>query len=276
MVPEVGIYRDVPNQEYQAWDAASASRLNKLARSAAHLRYAIDHPEQTDAQAFGEMLHTCVLQPELFQGRYVVAPKCDRRTKAGKTEWGVFEALNADRQIVEPDPWRRCENMAHAVRTHPAARALLDARMDTEVSAVWKCRRTGVLCKLRADALADLGGIPVVIDLKTTEDASRRAFERSIWTFGYHRQAAMYLDGLAAHGRVCESFCFIAVEKSPPHAVAVYRITDEVVAMGGEEVARLLATYGECVRTGRWCGYGEQVVDIGLPAWTMRQIEDAA
>ncbi len=273
MKPEPGIYRDMPSAEYHALDAASASRLNKLHRSAAHCRYSIDHPEQTPAMAFGSMLHSLVLEPEAAAVQYAVAPACDRRTTVGKATWAEFCTANVRKTVVDGDEYFRACDMANAIQNHPAARALLDARTDTELSAVWRCRDTGVLCKLRTDGVCNLDGIGLALDLKTTEDASPWTFERTIFNYRYHVQGAHYLNGLAANGIQCESFVLIAVEKHPPYGVAVYRLRDDVLAVGGDEVAGLLKTYGKCEASGAWPCYSHHVKEIGIPAWAIRQYE---
>ena len=79
---------------------------------------------------------------------------------------------------------------------------------------------TGLQCKCRPDWISADGGI--LVDLKTTEDASPREFQRSIAKWRYHVQAGWYMAGIeAAYGTRPSGFIFIAVEKKPPFAVGV-------------------------------------------------------
>jgi hypothetical protein len=113
----------------------------------------------------------------------------------------------------------------------------------------------------------------MISDLKTTTDASPRSFERAMYTFGYFLQAAHYLKGAQAIGIPAEHFCIIAVEKQPPFAVAIYRVMDEIIAIGERERNRLLSLYWECETKDNWPGYGDGIRSIGLPDWAIRELE---
>jgi exodeoxyribonuclease VIII len=179
------------------------------------------------------------------------------------------------REILAADDYAAVKAMGDAVLTHPAAAKLLGAMTDWELSGLWDCRQTGERSKCRCDAVGDYDGIPICLDLKTTRDASPKAFERAVWNYHYHTQAAHYVEGLAVLGRPVESFGIVAVEKEPPYAVGVYRILDDVLAVAREEVFRLLALHRECRESGRWPAYSDEVRDIGLPKWAWRELEEA-
>jgi hypothetical protein len=291
--PAPGVYRDVPAAEYHAWDAASNSRLSTLLRSPAHMYHEVTHPhDPTDAQVLGDATHLYVLQPEVAPTRYVVAGQCEAFSKAGAPCANAGKHLRAGRwfcgvkghdpeggalgehtlTVLTLDQDAVCGGMAAAVRAHPAARQLLDALTETELSVVWD-DAAGVRCKLRTDGLA--GGLGVVVDLKTTTDASPDGFTKSIFAYGYHRQAAFYLRGLAAAGvaPTPDIFTFIAVEKLAPFAVAVYQVRPDAIEAGTRQIERLLETYRRCDESGTWPGYGDEPMQISLPAWAWNQID---
>jgi hypothetical protein len=263
--PVPGVYADLPSDVYHNIKAASNSRLSLLKRSPAHLRYELDNPQpKSPALALGEAAHLCILQPDLFTGRYVVPPDCDRRTKDGKATWAAFCADNAGRELLAADDHGRCRAIREAVMAHPFARKLLAAAGETELSAVWDDPASGVRCKMRADKVAQ--DWLTLVDLKTTRDASPDAFEKAIYNFGYHRQGGMYLDGMARNDRVYECYAIIAVETDPPHGVAVYQLDDAALEMGTAELRPLLAKYAECERSGQWGGYPTDIQWISVPA----------
>jgi exodeoxyribonuclease VIII len=172
------------------------------------------------------------------------------------------------------DVWHQLHGMRDAVLNHPAAGALLR-----------NCR-------------------DVVIDLKTTDDASPEGFSKSIANWRYDVQAPYYLDGLrealrqsgdqppaegAAElsaywidektGVLCrcrpdfwrgepKHFVFIAVEKKPPYAVGVYVLDEESMALGAAKYRANLNTYAECLANDNWPGYGDKVQTISVPAWS--------
>ena len=62
----------------------------------------------------------------------------------------------------------------------------------------------------------------MVVDLKSTIDASARGFAKSVRTYGYAFQCAWYLEeGLQPNGEKPTEFIFLAVEKKAPYLTAV-------------------------------------------------------
>lgn len=263
-----GLYPDIPDADYHAFEACSNSRLTALARSPAHCRAMIDDPAPSSpAQLVGRATHAAILQPELFERSYTAAAALDRRTKRGREAWDALVEAYGRGQVLRADDYELCLRMREAVLAHPAAREILGAPGEREVSALWhhEGAPTGLLCKGRIDHLA--AGAPLVADLKTTRDASPEAFERSLWQYGYHRQAAFYTHGLAALGHPIDDFLFVCVERTPPHGVAVYRISDDAVEAGWRQLTQLLETYDRCCRSGRWPGYSNEIQSVTLPRW---------
>lgn len=273
--PPNGVHIDVPMDEYHTWDAASNTRLNRLKRSPAHLKAYLDEPPpDTAALRLGRATHAAVLEPDLFAERYVCGPPGDRRKKEVKEAWAEIEAQYSPEYILKPDEYDACIAMRNSVRRRMSAAGLLGGQGDCELSVVWKDAATGVTCKARADRVSyDLAG-GTIVDLKTTTDASRLNFERAIFSLGYYRQAALYLNGFNAAGRSVRHFTIIAVEKTPPYEVGVYRLTEGALEAGEDEIKELLKKYRECVETDEWPGYPDEIQDIALPSWAWNRIED--
>lgn len=261
--------------EYAANPAINNSFLGDVRRSPALAVYRRDNPTDTEAMARGRALHSMVLEPGQFIASYIEAPECDRRTKEGKAVWAQFEANAAGRTILKASDAEQIASMAAAIDRHPAAASIISLIEATELSLFWDDPIIGIPCKARVDALAKVGEQVLAVDIKTTRDASREEFARSCWTYGYHRQAAFYLDGLAACGRPAMGWVLIVVESDPPHQVAVYRLDEASIDAGRAEIRRLLGVVAECMRTGQWPGYPDQVVDLSLPVWALARAESS-
>lgn len=289
--PPPGVYRGVPAAEYHAWDAASNSALNRLARSPMHARWELDNPSPpTEATLRGDALHLAVLEPQLFSERYVVAGQCSAvlqtgvrrgeecgapgkavhggRWMCGSHSVGIGEDV---RTVLPAAVYRACVSMHAAAVAHPDVAALLAATDDRELSIVFDWPETQVRCKARIDVPALAAG--VLGDLKTTQDASEGAFMRSIVRYGYHRQAPFYLTGcrelhsLGLLPSAPTDFLFIPVEADPPHGVGVYRLSDGAVSAGRESLQRLIPQWALCTARGMWPGYAQEIRDITLPDW---------
>jgi hypothetical protein len=274
--PEPGVYPGVPFTDYLSWDAASNSQLTTLSRSPAHLAESRRQPrEDTPALVMGRAIHTACLEPQLFASQYVRGIEGDGRTKAVKEARAKLIVENPTKEVLSATDHDDALEIATTLRARPTSGALLSVDGMREVSIVWDDDATGLRCKARIDLLSDLDG-GTVLDLKSTQDARRDPFERSIYTYGYYRQAAFYLAGCYALGIAARHFMIVAVEKTRPYLSQAYRITDEAIEVGANEVSALLEVWAECLATGVYPGYDEAIHDIGLPPWAWQKAADAA
>jgi len=272
----LGIVYGMPADQYHAIDALSNSALSMLNRSPRHYwaNYLNpDRPERsaTAAMAAGTLAHSLVLEPGTVSNLYAVRPEgMDGRTKEGK-QWA---ADNAGRIIVTAEQMATAEAQRAAVLAVPDLAELL-ASGSPEVSTFWIDHETGTHCKMRADWVHPLAdGRVILLDLKTTQDASPEQFGRSVWTYGYHRQDAWYTRGFAlAGGPEVAAFVFAAVTGSYPFIAVPYTLDDQARWQGQEECDELLATYAECRNSNNWPAYGDGVQMLSLPGWAQRDME---
>ena len=263
------------NAAYHAHPAVSKSHLDLIARSPLHYwaRYLDPNrvaPEPSPQMRLGTALHTHVLELSRWDEEIAVAPQCDRRTKAGKDAFAAFEASSVGKTVITADDAEVVMAMGRAVLRHPAAAMLLGMPGKAETTHMWTDASTGLECKCRPDWLMDDGSI--VVDLKTTKDASPRGFKQSIANFSYQKQAAWYLHGLEqATGRRPDQFIFICVESTAPYACAVYAADAEMIERGHDQAMRDLAKLAVCKAADHWPSYSDQIETISLPGWMTGQ-----
>jgi hypothetical protein len=264
-----GVFYDMPASRYHAAQGVSNSMLRHLARSPGHLQaYLEQSEEQAPAMLFGQIVHQLLLEPDQPWSWAVRPPGLDGRSKEGK-EW---KARVGDKPVLDHQDWLHVEGVVSSVRCHPTARLALGAGKP-EVS-IFKAFHLGgtVLRKARIDFVNEGNAL---VDIKTLEDARPEAFARQMVNLRYHVQAAYYLDAwndsLPAGVNPKEAFVFIAVEKQPPYAVAVYDLARDAINAGRGEYIRLLQLYMECERQGEWPSYNPDIQEINLPAWAQRK-----
>lgn len=189
-----------------------------------------------------------------------------------QAEW---MANNGHRTVLDEEQWKHLHGMRDAVMAHPYAAKLLAMPGATEQSYYWIDERTGLLMRCRPDRRTDSG---IIIDLKSTEDASPEEFARSIANYRYHVQEPLYVDGTNEAIRQAQLdiplsrfMVFIAVEKKPPYAVGVYKLDMESVDIGRMEYREDMTKIAKAVATDEWPGYGDTVQSISLPAWKKAQ-----
>jgi hypothetical protein len=255
------------NEAYHALKAVSPSQIKVLGRSPLHyhdrfLAEDREKPEPTPAMLKGTALHTAVLEPQLWDSTIAVPrQRFDGRTKAGQAAAAEFDRESAGKIVISPEDADEVRRMADAVRTHPAARFLLELPGRREASYTWTDEATGLECKTRPDWHSE--DRRIVVDVKTCRDASRVEFAKAISNLDYHVQAAWNQDALQA-----EQFITIAVENVRPYAVAVYPASGALIAAGQRRIQAAMTQLAECWQSGRWPGYGDLVQEpIDLPGW---------
>jgi hypothetical protein len=260
-------FTDEPNEAYHARSELSASMLKTLDRSprvfeAQYVTKEIDK-EPSAAMQFGTMVHAAILEPEAFQQRYLACPdECsDRRTKAYK-EW---VATLGDREPITQSDFVRIQRIRAAVKAKRVATAILDAAFIREKSFSYVDFLTGVDCRVRFDGLAG----DVIVDLKTVSDGSEAAFAKSVADFGYHLQAAHYIEGFRTLDPSRDwQFAFITLETQVPFRVRVFKLDDAAIAVASARRMELLEFYKLRMESGDWSEAGEdEVTVISLPNW---------
>jgi exodeoxyribonuclease VIII len=251
--------------DYYTTPAISASGLKLIKRSPAHYHASLTAPRiQTAAMALGSATHAAILEPHEFDNRYTVMPEgLDRRTKEGRA---VYDAIIASgKQALSVPDMALIRGMQQAVHADPIAQGIWALPHHIEKEHYFQVR--GLAAKMKPDFYIEpCADFPagLILDLKTTPDASRAGFGAAVWRQDMAIQAAFYVDNLLPGA----DFWWLAVEKSAPHLVAFYKCTPKVFEYGRELISDLLDTYELCMADGIWPGYSDTVQDISLPGWT--------
>ena len=263
----------ISNAEYRSRDGVSSTDLKKIAKSPAHYRYWKDHPQRdTPSLLIGRAAHKYMLEKEDFFKEFAVAPNVDRRTKAGKEEWALFEVENQGKDIISADDFEKIKEMHEALYSTPFVAKLLSG--EKELSYFLEDEQTGVIMKCRPDCQTQVGDTHILIDYKTTDNAESDDFMKQAIKLMYDLQLAMYKDILDKVKGVEHSVIFIAQEKNPPYCVNVLEANEYFIKSGRDMYRSMLDTYAECVKKNEWKGYmNGEINTLGLPAWLQKQYE---
>lgn len=317
IAPKVGVFEGISNAEYHSGPEKSKSSTDLIRKSPAHyLHSRTAERKETAAFLKGTMTHDRVLEPEEFWNRYAepfVAPEgaldtmpemkaylkaldlpvggnkpdLADRIRAADPSAIILDDARAehaasvgDKQIITAADMAEVVAMHGQIMSHPKAGKLLAPGSGVpELSCYWTDEETGVRCRCRPDFWRHDG---VIVDLKTCLDASYDGFQKSVWKWRYHVQAAFYLDGIEAALRQAPStttmpapkaFLFVAVEKTAPYGVGVYHLDAQNIAIGRREYREDLARFAECERTGEWPAYSPNIEAMSLPDWVLRREE---
>ncbi len=261
-----GVY-DIPADEYHRQPALSSSGARRLLPPGcpALFRYEQDNPpESTSDFDFGHAAHRLVLGAG---ADFVSVDAPDWRTKAAKEQRDLARETGAVALLAHE--YERVMAMADALTAHPLAILLLaPGSGQPEQSLFWTDRPTGVQRRARLDWLPEqTSGRMLVPDYKTSVTVDEEELARAIYRYGYHQQAAWYLDAVTALGLTpVARFLFIFQLKTPPYLVRVVEPTELALTIGRDLNRQAIDLFAECTRTGVWPGY-DDVSLIGLPGW---------
>ena len=240
----------------------SSTNIRTFKKNRKQFEYSLTHDlvKQTKAMADGTAVHAFFLERDKFDTDFVIKPADMRlNTKAGK-EWALE---HQSKIIIDSELGNNLYEMEKSFMDSPA-KLIYDIKGQTELSYFWDDLGT-IKGKCRPDWISDDGEI--VVDVKTTTDASPRGFQKSISTWGYHLQLGWYLRGLRKLGLSAEQFIFIAIEKTAPFCVGVYRADQEMINYAMKELDQLMPEIQTAMVSNEFPDYTPEITSIGLPPW---------
>jgi len=275
MLP-IGLHENISHDVYHA-DPSERPSLSShlagilLARSPAHAK--LSHPrfggafpdKPSDEMNVGSIIHGLLLGG----GADIVEIDADNyRTKAAQ------EARDAAYQAGKvPILRHKYEALLLTVGSIREVLPVDFSKARTEVTAIWKS--DGCPCRARLDSLFDDWSI---VDLKTCENANLSSESRSMFSFGYHRQAVANIEAVEtlipeAAGRV--KFFDLFVETAPPYGVIMAELAGDFRDLGQRQWKRAKSLWEQCLTTGDFPVYSPQKI-VAAPAWAMSEEMGAA
>lgn len=262
-------YHDLPFETYCEIPAANSHGLMDIRnKSPKYYQWKKSKPRTTDSMAFGTLVHWIILEPKVLEERMCLKKTVDGRTKEGKAYNADFQASLLPHQVaVDEETYDKVRFVRDQLAAHPYTSKLIGKGLSEQVGC-WVHNETQVFCKTRLDKLFPKEGW--IIDVKTTYDASPRAFQKQMVNLDYDLQAAFYMKGFEyIYKRRPEGYIYLCVENTEPHDIAIYTPEQTVIDHGNYKFQQGLMTYAECVKSGQWPGYEPRAVPMELPGWAV-------
>lgn len=236
------------------FEAAQHPQDDSLAAKLGGLSYA---PDKRDALRFGSAVHLMLLgdaeKIALWTGKVRNGGKWDAFQDEQRAK-GKTVILNAKEHA-------HARAVADAILRHKHAMRLLfdDTIVEQRIDWRWLDR------DVRSTPDAWRRG-KYIADLKTTVSAKPDLFNRHALRFHYHAQAALYVTCVEEHDvSQLDDFYLIAVEKTRPYPVTIFRFSDEAIDVGRRLIRLWMEALLECERSNEWPEYSESVVDLDMP-----------
>ena len=265
----MGFGQQMTNAEYHAHKAISKSKLDAARKSGRHFYDVVYGParESTPTFDFGTLFHASGLPGENVDDIAVRMPEgMKKTTKEGK----AFVAEHKGKIIVSSSDAYVLDQMMLSLREHPFTAGLVNGELKGKSEQSFFCTdpETGLELKARPDFLMD--DLSLIIDLKSTVDASPKGFQRSVANYRYFVQASHYLDVIeGATGTRPQAFLFVAVEKTRPFSTAVYMADQAMIDLGKQQAREDLNNIAQWIADNKFPGYSERVEEISLPKWML-------
>jgi hypothetical protein len=255
------------NEQYHAADGISSSAVKTVANSTlAHWKGEVR--ESKTAFDLGTAVHSLVLEPHLD---HVVCGPDDRRSADWKAKYRAA-TMNGQLLLTSGD-FEQAQAMAASVLANENTRLMLQNKSTViEASFFADDPDTGLKIKTRPDAFVRDRGL--VIDIKTTLDASPNGFQREIRKYGYDMQAAFYLRALRLAGEDAAEFLFVAVEKKPPYAVCLHVLAGDYLRYADERVTHTLHRIAQAEAAGEFPTDWPDLNIVQLPQWLADTTDD--
>lgn len=276
IIPPPGLHA-MCDADYFALPLPNASSTKRLIDGTnAHLAHSLENPEPgSDAMLLGSYLHAMVLAPQLLETDYIVHGSIDRRTRDGKAEWDAI-TKRANLTGATPIPASlaaQASAMATAIRSHVDCARLINILSDREITVIGDI--AGRPAKAKLDGIIRLAGASIIVDLKTTSDASPLGFANAAARHHYYHQAAWYARLLEQHLPPVDDVLLLAVETNPPHLCSVYRVPATARAAADQRIDALAARWW-LVAEGDRSGYPTGITNLDPPRWWIDAHERAS
>lgn len=270
MFDKDGIFHDIPEDVYHGLNAFSNSQAKRL----------LDVPAATqvpfaasDAMSFGTAFHSAILEPEIFSKTYIGMPDFgDLRKTVNKEEKKFFIDSNPCDNYLTAQEMAKITGMKDSIMSHPLMAGIF-SEGEAETSIFWKDEQTGIDCKCRIDWIP--GKYKMLVDVKTTKDASIRGFDREVRKYRYYMQAPVYMSAYNMFSEFQDRvnmFVFVAVESSPP-----YRFNPFFISLSGnygiiglENWHDAIEKEKRCRELNHWESYNvsdSEIMELIAPGW---------
>lgn len=270
------------NEQYHALPSISKSGLDLIAKSPAHFKAGFQGIG-ADTARIGTGAHALVLENGKGLLTGIDRKRASNADKEAWDEWfaenGATESIATELKAAEWFP--EFERQTGNVIVTPSEKGELEAMRDSVLTVAGDLftggvaeqsilfEHDGVDCRVRPDYMSVDKN--VMVDLKSSADASERGFRSSCAKYRYHVQHAMYSAGLMSETQHWPDFYFVVFEKKAPYPAAVYKLNEDAINHGIYLMERDLATYKRCLEDDEWPGY-ESNYNLSIPIWEAPEV----
>jgi len=276
---ELGLFEGISNDEYHKSQGLSSTSIKPAIKSLNLFNEVMSGrvPRKQTRQMFlGGAVHALTLEAYDFGNQVAVSKKFGTKN-VDKEEKAEFYAANEGKIVINTEDYERCRYMRDSLLNLEEVRDIFKTGKP-EVSGYYidkgekgRNNGTGMLCRYRPD-WENSWCMP---DIKSTVDASKEAFRKTIEKFNYHVSAAHYLEGSRIlTGQTHNWFPLLCVEPEPPFEAAVYLLGPKSLAMGMQLRRQALDAINASRKADEWALLNDGIAEeIEIPDWSLKDLK---
>lgn len=279
-------YHRIKDKDYHELSYISYHGLKEISQSI-NKYIQRKNKKQTAAQEFGSLAHKYLLEPDTIDNDVFIASKENFLTKSGEIAKNIkstkmFEVMqfeNPEKKILLDDEHKEFTSMRDKALAHPEfSKIYFDESCKKEHCGLVQpflfkqISSDMMLAKFKPDITTR----QVIVDYKTTSNASEFAFKTELENNMYFAQAAFYVMCDAEISGMQKDFYIFAQEVEPPYDVNMIKINHDYLNLGFEILQKSAQKYFD-YKNGKLkneidLGYGADVKDIEPSPWLFSKI----
>ena len=246
---------NVPDSLYHGSEGVGSTAMKSAVKSMAHFQEYMNGQSYSDttlkAFTLGSAVHTLVLEPELFNDRYVMQPP-SIKVRRGK-DWEAFKAANRDKEILSSNDLALARRMSETT-IQLCGRFFSGGSSE---KSYWYRHPCGMVLKARIDY--EIGD--AAIDLKTTIADTPEKFAKVV-KYDYAVQDSLYrlVSGLP-------DMLYVGVCKAPPHSIFLCKQGEDVRERADHMVELTIDSLLDADMNDSWPNMPVELIETELSAW---------
>jgi hypothetical protein len=205
------------------------------------------HKKETEIYSLGVSVCDLLFNETIFDEKYIVSPKFDRRTKAGKDAYANFTEFESVGKIIlsEEENILIREISTNVLINNELYNQVTDSNYAKICYVIDK--KTGLKIKLKADVFLE---DEYLIDFQSCKESSPTKFKTEIEYHNHNLTAAFVLDFLNM-----KDYIFVSCENKAPYQVCLYSLSEEYIISGREQYRMALDLLRWSCDNSFWCDY---------------------
>lgn len=247
----------------------SYSALKELKKSPRHFIYYRNKvwTPPTDVQVNGHLVEYLIAEVHIdkmrddvsWKNKFYEMPNIRNQGAANKMEIAKHITAAEGKMIIKVGMLEKAMDAVEVAMANPQVRQLIDNKTRTQTKLEWRERIEFegkdyyVPMIGYSDFESSDGGVtPIVVDIKTTTDASADGFARQISKMFYHLQMGTYSIGYHKAQYKFPRFQWLAIETSPPYGANVIELSSKDLEIAKAEVKGLIWGFVKAMQENRW------------------------